>query len=111
MANTRNPGYLLARSRRLRIMLSEAFFNVMRLSDNYNCITYYNQATDTVEIKLVDSQTSIEAKMLEGIPAEVLIAYAKLVQTLEEWLSDTSKPYPFTYEQDSVDQYRESISG
>lgn len=99
---TKNPGYLLARSRRMRILMAEAFFNVMELGTDYNAIVYYDHASDSVEIRLIDSQTSIEVKMLEGVPTNILRMYCNVKLALEAWLKDTTKPYPFTYAPEAV---------
>lgn len=108
---SRDPGYLLARSRRLRVLMAEAFFNVMHLGTDYNAIVYYDSSQDKVEMKLIDSQTSIEVKMLEGVPPRILRMYCDLRLSLDAWLKDTSKEYPFRYSEEAVADHHAKAFG
>lgn len=111
MSRLKDPGYLLERNKRMRLLLAQAFFNVMELGTDYNAIVYYDHAADEVQMRLVDSQTSMEVKMLEGVPPRILRMYSDLRLSLDAWLKDTTKKYPFTYSAESIAAHHANAFG
>lgn len=84
--------------------LQSTAYVVFPVADNFRFISFFDIEQLAMGYTVVD-QNFVEVKMLSELPAEILVAFGKFVETIEMWQKDESMEFPYSmYAGNNIDE-------
>lgn len=87
--------------------IREQMYCVLPVSNRYLCIVSFSTQLQALQCVLVNKESLMEAKLIEGLTGQELITYGQYRRTAEEWVANGMQDdYPFTQDKDVYAEYR-----
>ncbi|QZE57539.1 hypothetical protein MPK71_gp330 [Erwinia phage pEa_SNUABM_1] len=87
--------------------IREQLYRVLPVSDRYMCIVSFSTQLQALQCVLVNKESLMEAKLIEGLTGAELTLYGQYLQTAEQWVAGgMQSDYPFTQDKDVYAEYR-----
>lgn len=87
--------------------IREQMYRILPVSDRYLCIVSFSTQLQALQCVLVNKESLMEAKLLEGLTGQELVTYGQYMRTAEEWVAGGMQDdYPFTQDKDVYAEYR-----
>lgn len=87
--------------------IREQMYCVLPVSNRYLCIVSFSTQLQALQCVLVNKESLMEAKLIEGLTGQELITYGQYMRTAEEWVANGMQDdYPFTQDKDVYAEYR-----
>lgn len=87
--------------------IREQLYRVLPVSDRYLCVVSFSTQLQALQCVLVNKESLMEAKLIEGLTGAELTTYGQYLQLAEQWVAGgMQSDYPFAQDKDVYAEYR-----
>jgi len=87
--------------------IREQLFRVLPISDRYLCIVSFSTSHQAMMCDLVNKESLMPTKLLEGLTGDELVRYGTITKLVEDWVAGGMQAeYPLRQDADVYAEYR-----